>query len=159
MRLPLFGAALYLVFASRSSKCAPRGGRPRPIVNISSVGGKIAVPHIGAILRQVNLRLPASPMRSAPEKLARDNICVTTVAPGMMRTGSQVSRGVQRRSLRREYKFGFDLSSKLAIRFPSPPVTRPPPKKSWTACGRGKAQPMSCPFQAYFIIAANAFVS
>jgi len=59
------------------------GGR---IVNISSIGGKIAVPHL----------LPYSASKFAlvglsdgmRAELARDRIHVTTVAPGLMRTGS-----------------------------------------------------------------------
>src|SRR5215831_5367852 len=62
------------------------GGR---IVNISSIGGKVAVPHFA----------PYSASKSAltgfsdavRTELARDNIQVTTVAPGLMRTGSHVN--------------------------------------------------------------------
>src|SRR5213595_1194423 len=49
------------------------GGR---IVNISSIGGKVALTGFSDALRA---------------ELARDNIHVTTVAPGMMRTGSHVN--------------------------------------------------------------------
>jgi NAD(P)-dependent dehydrogenase (short-subunit alcohol dehydrogenase family) len=59
------------------------GGR---IVNISSIGGKIAVPHL----------LPYSSSKFAltgfseglRAELQKDNIFVTTVCPGLMRTGS-----------------------------------------------------------------------
>lgn len=59
------------------------GGR---IVNISSIGGKIAVPHL----------LPYSASKFAltgfseglRAELQKDNIYVTTVCPGLMRTGS-----------------------------------------------------------------------
>src|SRR3989440_295884 len=62
------------------------GGR---IVNISSIGGKVAVPHM----------VPYSASKFAltgfsdaiRAELARDNIYVTTIAPGMMRTGSHVN--------------------------------------------------------------------
>jgi short-subunit dehydrogenase len=58
------------------------GGR---IVNISSVGGKIAVPHM-APYSASKFALTGFSDASRAE-LARDNISVTTVAPGMMRTG------------------------------------------------------------------------
>jgi NAD(P)-dependent dehydrogenase (short-subunit alcohol dehydrogenase family) len=56
------------------------------IVNISSIGGKIAVPHL----------LPYTASKFALTgfsqglriELAKDGICVTTVYPGLMRTGS-----------------------------------------------------------------------
>jgi NAD(P)-dependent dehydrogenase (short-subunit alcohol dehydrogenase family) len=65
-----------------------RQGRGR-IVNISSIGGKLSVPHL----------LPYSASKFAltglsdglRAELARDNIAVTTVCPGLMRTGSPVN--------------------------------------------------------------------
>lgn len=62
----------------------PRGARR--IVNIASIGGKIAVPHL----------LPYSASKFAlvglseglHAELARDGFVVTTVCPGLMRTGS-----------------------------------------------------------------------
>ena len=62
------------------------GGR---IVNISSIGGKIAVPHMASyIANKFALTGLSDAVRA---ELARDNIHVTTVAPGMMRTGSHVN--------------------------------------------------------------------
>jgi NAD(P)-dependent dehydrogenase (short-subunit alcohol dehydrogenase family) len=63
-----------------------RQSRVARIVNISSIGGKIAVPHL----------LPYSASKFAlaglsnglHAELASDGICVTTVCPGLMRTGS-----------------------------------------------------------------------
>ena len=63
-----------------------RRGGARRIVNISSIGGRIAVPHL----------LPYSASKFAltglseglHAELARDGISVTTVSPGLMRTGS-----------------------------------------------------------------------
>ena len=59
------------------------------IVNISSIGGKIAVPHL----------LPYSASKFAlvglsegmRAELAKDNVFVTTVCPGLLRTGSHVN--------------------------------------------------------------------
>ena len=62
------------------------GGR---IVNISSIGGKIAVPHMASYSASKFALTGLSDAVRA--ELARDNIHVTTVAPGMMRTGSHVN--------------------------------------------------------------------
>src|SRR5438034_615700 len=62
------------------------GGR---IVNISSIGGKVAVPHLAPYsVSKFALTGFSDAIRA---ELARDNIHVTTVAPGMMRTGSHVN--------------------------------------------------------------------
>jgi NAD(P)-dependent dehydrogenase (short-subunit alcohol dehydrogenase family) len=62
------------------------GGR---IVNISSIGGKMAVPHLAPYSASKFALTGFSDGLRA--ELARDNIHVTTVAPGMMRTGSHVN--------------------------------------------------------------------
>jgi NAD(P)-dependent dehydrogenase (short-subunit alcohol dehydrogenase family) len=62
------------------------GGR---IVNISSIGGKVAVPHFAPYsASKFALTGFSDAIRT---ELARDNIQVTTVAPGLMRTGSHVN--------------------------------------------------------------------
>ena len=62
------------------------GGR---IVNISSIGGKLAVPHLAPYsVSKFALTGFSDAIRT---ELARDNIHVTTVAPGMMRIGSHVN--------------------------------------------------------------------
>jgi NAD(P)-dependent dehydrogenase (short-subunit alcohol dehydrogenase family) len=62
------------------------GGR---IVNISSIGGKVAVPHLAPYsVSKFALTGFSDAIRA---EFARDNIHVTTVAPGMMRTGSHVN--------------------------------------------------------------------
>jgi NAD(P)-dependent dehydrogenase (short-subunit alcohol dehydrogenase family) len=62
------------------------GGR---IVNISSIGGKVAVPHLAPYSASKFALTGLSDAVRA--ELARDNIYVTTVSPGMMRTGSHVN--------------------------------------------------------------------
>src|SRR5438034_8117614 len=62
------------------------GGR---IVNICSIGGKVAVPHLAPYSASKFALTGFSDGIRA--ELARDNIYVTTVAPGMMRTGSHVN--------------------------------------------------------------------
>jgi NAD(P)-dependent dehydrogenase (short-subunit alcohol dehydrogenase family) len=60
------------------------GGR---IVNIASIGGKMAVPHLAPYCASKFALVGLSDALRA--ELARDRIHVTTVTPGMMRTGSQ----------------------------------------------------------------------
>ncbi len=63
-----------------------RSGR---IVNISSIGGKVAVPHLAPYaVSKFALTGLSDSFRS---ELARDRILVTTVWPGLMRTGSHVN--------------------------------------------------------------------
>jgi len=63
-----------------------RAGR---IVNISSIGGKGAVPHLAPYSASKFAFTGLSDALRA--ELARDNIHLTTVTPGMMRTGSHVN--------------------------------------------------------------------
>src|SRR5256714_6341579 len=62
------------------------GGR---IINISSIGGKVAVPHMASYSASKFALTGFSDAVRA--EMARDNIHVTTVAPGLMRTGSHVN--------------------------------------------------------------------
>jgi NAD(P)-dependent dehydrogenase (short-subunit alcohol dehydrogenase family) len=59
------------------------GGR---IVNISSIGGKVAVPHL--VPYSASKFALAGLSHGMGAELAKDNILVTTVYPGLMRTGS-----------------------------------------------------------------------
>src|SRR5947208_630171 len=66
------------------------GGR---VVNISSIGGKVAVPHLAPYsASKFALTVLSDAIRA---ELARDNIHVTTLAPGMMRTGIQVVQRIK----------------------------------------------------------------
>lgn len=62
------------------------GGR---IVNVTSIGGKIAVPHLAAYCASKFALVGLSDSMRA--ELARDRIYVTTAVPGMMRTGSHIN--------------------------------------------------------------------
>lgn len=81
-----FWGPLYMVMAALPHMRRQGGGR---IVNVSPIGGTIAVPHM----------LPYSASKFAlaglseglRAELARDRIVVTTVCPGLMRTGSPVN--------------------------------------------------------------------
>jgi short-subunit dehydrogenase len=81
-----FWGPLYMILAALPYMRRQGAGR---VVNISSIGGKVAVPHL----------VPYSASKFALAglsdgfriELARENIVVTTVCPGLMRTGSPVN--------------------------------------------------------------------
>ncbi len=81
-----FWGAFYMM-----SACLPemkRRGEGR-IVNISSIGGKMPVPHLAPYCAsKFALVGLSSAMRT---ELVKDNIYITTVCPGLMRTGSPVN--------------------------------------------------------------------
>ena len=83
-------------------------------------------------------------------ELAQDNIYVTTVTPGLMRTGSQVHARFKGDHAA-EYRW-FDWSRKIP--FASISVERAA-RKILSACRRGKPA-LIMPLSAYLIIAANA---
>jgi short-subunit dehydrogenase len=121
------------------------GGR---IVNISSIGGKIAVPHMAPYSASKFALTGFSDAIRA--ELARDHIYVTTVSPGMMRTGSQVHarfKGDHEAELR-----WFERSSKLP--FASISAERAA-RKIVAACRRGRPA-LIMPWPTYFIAAGNA---
>lgn len=59
------------------------------IVNISSIGGKMSVPHLAPYCASKFALVGLS--NAMRVELAKDNIFVTTVCPGLMRTGSHVN--------------------------------------------------------------------
>ena len=124
---------------------AKGGGR---IVNISSIGGRIAVPHMAAYSAS-KFALAGFSDAIRPE-LAQDNIYVTTATPGLMRTGSQVHAKFKGDHAA-EYRW-FDWSRKIP--FASISVERAA-RKILSACRRGKPA-LIMPLSAYLIIAANA---
>jgi short-subunit dehydrogenase len=121
------------------------GGR---IVNISSIGGRIAVPHMAAYSASKFALTGFSDAIRA--ELARDNIFVTTVTPGLMRTGSQIHAKFKG-DHSAEYKW-FDWSRRIPLASIS--VERAA-RKVLNACRRGKPN-LVMPWSAYFIIAASA---
>src|SRR5919205_2751499 len=82
MAVHLWGP-LYTTMAALPHMRRQGGGR---IVNISSIGGKIAVPHLLPYCASKFALTGLSDSLRA--ELAKDRIFVTTVCPGMMRTGS-----------------------------------------------------------------------
>ncbi|HZR99970.1 MAG TPA: SDR family oxidoreductase [Chloroflexota bacterium] len=79
----MYWGVLYPTLAVLPQMRARRAGR---LVNVTSIGGKVAVPHLlpydcakfAAVALSEGLRA----------ELARDGITVTTIVPGLMRTGS-----------------------------------------------------------------------
>jgi len=78
-----FWGALYMMTAAIPAMRRQGGGR---IVNISSIGGKIGVPHLTPYCASKFALTGLS--ESLRAEVARDRIYITTVCPGMMRTGS-----------------------------------------------------------------------
>lgn len=85
-----------------------RGGR---IVNISSIGGLVAIPHLlPYCVGKFALTALSDGMRA---ELAKDRIRVTTVAPGLMRTGSHLNAYFKGQN-RREYAW-FSISDAFPL--------------------------------------------
>ena len=125
-----FWAPLYTILAALPGMRERREGR---IVNIASVGGKISVPHL----------LPYSASKFAlvglseglHAELARDGIYVTTVCPGLMRTGSPQNAQFKGQH-RNEYAW-FSISDSLP--FLSMDARRAA-RQIVTACKQGRAE-------------------
>ncbi len=66
-----------------------RGKGAGRIINIASIGGKIAVPHLAPYCASKFALVGLS--NALRVELAKDNIFVTTACPGLMRTGSHVN--------------------------------------------------------------------
>lgn len=121
------------------------GGR---IVNISSIGGKVAVPHLAPYSASKFALTGFSDAIRA--ELARDNIHVTTVAPGMMRTGSHVNAKFKGRH---DAEFGWFAASAGAplISMNADRAAR----KILAACRRGQPS-LTLTFAARTAILGNA---
>jgi short-subunit dehydrogenase len=140
-----FWAPFMLYWLIAPQMRAKGGGR---IVNIASIGGRIAVPHLAPYSASKFALTGFSD--SVRAELARDKIYVTTVTPGMMRTGSDVHAKFKGDHAA-EFRW-FNLANKLP--FASISVERAA-GKILNACRRGKPN-LVMPVTAYFIIAANA---
>jgi short-subunit dehydrogenase len=103
-----FWSTVHTVLAALPSMRERRQGR---LVNVSSIGGKIGVPHL----------VPYSCAKFAVvgfsqglrAELARDGIVVTTVCPGLMRTGSP-RHGIFKGQNQAEYLW-FSVSDSLPL--------------------------------------------
>ena len=107
MRIHFWGP-LHMMLAVVPSMKRRGGGR---VVNISSIGGKIAVPHLVPYsASKFALAGLSDGMRA---ELAKDDILVTTVFPGLMRTGSPRNATFKGRH-RAEYAW-FAISDSLPV--------------------------------------------
>src|SRR5213078_5332449 len=82
----IFWGTLYPTLAVLPQMLERRSGR---IVNITSIGGKVSVPHLLPYNCAKFAALGFSEGLRA--ELAKDGVSVATVIPGLMRTGSVVS--------------------------------------------------------------------
>jgi NAD(P)-dependent dehydrogenase (short-subunit alcohol dehydrogenase family) len=102
----MFWGALYPTLAVLPQMRARRSGR---IVNITSIGGKVGIPHLLPYTCAKFATVGLSEGLRA--ELGREGISVTTIVPGLMRTGSHLNaefRGQQDR----EYTW-FSLGASL----------------------------------------------
>ena len=108
-----FWGPLYTMLAAVPHMRRAGGGR---IVNISSIGGKISVPHL--VPYSASKFALAGLSEGLRTELARHNIVVTTVFPGLMRTGSPVNAMFKGRRPQ-EYAW-FAISDSLPLASISP---------------------------------------
>ena len=118
------------------------------IVNISSIGGLVAVPHLlPYVVSKFALTGLSDGMRS---ELSKDNIQVTTVCPGLMRTGSHVN-ALFKGKHRQEFTW-FALSSGTPL---SSTSAQRAARQIVEACRRGTARLIITP-QARLLHGLNA---
>src|SRR5262249_31516985 len=125
-----FWAALYTCLAVVPEMQRRRAGR---IVNISSIGGKIAVPHMLAYTASKFALTGLS--HGLREELAKDGIVVTTVCPGVMRTGSHLHAEFKGRN-DEEYRWFAAVSGIPGVSVNATAAAR----SIFAACARGDAE-------------------
>jgi NAD(P)-dependent dehydrogenase (short-subunit alcohol dehydrogenase family) len=103
-----FYGPLHLIRAAVPHMRRQGGGR---IVNIASIGGKVAIPHLLPYCASKFAFVGLSDGLRA--ELARDRIAVTTILPGLMRTGSHLNARF-RGHHKREYAW-FALADALPL--------------------------------------------
>ena len=103
------------------------------IVNITSIGGKIAVPHMTPYTTSKFALVGLSKAMRA--ELAKDGIVVTTVCPGLMRTGSPRNATFKGQH-RSEYAW-FSISDSLPLLTVSAERAA---RRIISACQRGEAE-------------------
>ncbi len=94
----MFWGIYNMTMAVLPQMAARKSGR---IVNITSIGGKVSVPHLLAYSSAKFAAVGFSEGLHA--ELAKDGIVVTTVSPWLMRTGSQVNAVIKGDQHRTEY--------------------------------------------------------
>jgi short-subunit dehydrogenase len=125
-----YWAAVYTILAVLPRMLMQRKGR---IVNIASIGGKISVPHLlPYCASKFALAGLSAGLRA---ELAKDGIVVTTVCPGLMRTGSP-RNAIFKGKHRAEYTW-FSISDSLPLVSMSAERAA---RQIVTACKRGDAE-------------------
>ena len=124
-----FWGPLYLMLAVIPGMKRIGGGR---IVNISSIGGKLGVPHL--VPYDASKFALAGLSEAAAAELRKDNIFVSTVYPGLMRTGSPRNANFKGQH-RKEYSW-FSVSDSLPLLTIS---ARRAARKIVDACQNGQA--------------------
>jgi short-subunit dehydrogenase len=104
----MFWGMVYTTMAALPPMMERRSGR---IVNITSIGGKVALPHIAPYTCAKFAAMGFS--QALRSELAKNGIKVTTVVPGLMRTGSHAN-AVFKGDHRKEYSW-FSLATTLPI--------------------------------------------
>jgi short-subunit dehydrogenase len=104
----MFWGTVYTTMAVLPQMMQRRSGR---IVNITSIGGKVAVPHLTPYCCAKFAAMGFSQALRA--ELAKDHIEVTTVVPGLMRTGSHAN-AIFKGDHRKEYGW-FSLAATLPL--------------------------------------------
>jgi NAD(P)-dependent dehydrogenase (short-subunit alcohol dehydrogenase family) len=103
-----FWAPLFAMRAAVPHMIRQRGGR---IVNVSSIGGRVAIPHLNPYgVGKAALLALSDGVR---DELAKDGIVITTATPGLMRTGSHVNVDVRGRHEREAGLFGVMTATSL----------------------------------------------
>lgn len=103
------------------------------IVNIASIGGKIAMPHMAPYTMSKFALVGLS--KAMRVELAKDGIVVTTICPGLMRTGSPRNATFKGRH-RAEYAW-FSISDSLPLLTVSAEKAA---RRIISACQRGEAE-------------------
>lgn len=140
-----FGAPFSLIMETLPHFRRQGGGR---IVNIASIGGKVAVPHLAPYCASKFALVGLSDALRA--ELARENIKVTTVIPGMMRTGSHVNAKFKG-DHEREYAW-FAASTRLPFVSIDAEYAA---DRILNACRRGRAS-LTMPMATRVLVLANA---
>ena len=120
------------------------------IVNISSIGGKLAVPHLAPYCASKFALIGLSAAMRV--ELVKENIFVTTVCPGLMRTGSHVN-AVFKGQNKKEFAW-FSIGNALPV---SSISAESAAKQIVEACRVGQAEEIVSP-QAKVLAKANALL-
>jgi short-subunit dehydrogenase len=144
MAIHFWGA--YYTMSAAIPKMRERGAGK--IVNISSIGGKVSIPHLAPYCASKFALVGLSGAMRA--ELAKDNIQVTTVCPGLMRTGSHVN-AVFKGQNEKEFAW-FSIGNALPV---SSITAERAAEQIVEACRRGDAE-LTISIQAQFATKVNA---